>query len=139
MKNNSTSSLLFNKPEFKSSTGIAELLRITVTPAHTKVDFGYQTTDYYIKGGWVRIGKNTFIRIISTGEKLLMRSSDNIPMAPNRLDFKTTKDWLYFSLYFPPLPLNTEEIDLIEAEKGNASDFNYYKIKLNPKSAIKLR
>jgi len=138
MKNNPNISFLYNLPEYKSNAS-PKLLRITTTPSYTKVDFGYQATSYYISGGWVRIEKNTFIRIVKTGEKLIVNRIENIPIAPQRLDFTSTKDWLYFSLYFPPLPKDIEIIDLIEAEKGDTKDFNYFKIELSQNNAIELR
>jgi hypothetical protein len=138
MKNSNKTSLLFNLPEYKTSKERLQLLRIIIAPTHTKVDFGYQATSYYIKGGWVRIDKNTFIRVKATGEKLTMVRTENIPIAPNRLDFKSSQDWLYFSLYFPPLQKNANLIDLIEAEPGDSTDFNYFDIKLNLQAAIAL-
>mgnify|MGYP001581244882 CR=1 FL=1 len=139
MTNNSKAKYLYNLPEHKSVGRInPALLRIIITPAYTKIDFGYQTIRYYEKGGWVRISKDTFIRIKATGEKFTMTKSENIPVAPVRHNFKSTKDWLYFSLYFPPMPPKTKWIDIIEAEPGTPNDFNYHDIELNSKKAMEL-
>jgi hypothetical protein len=138
MKKKNTYSVLFNQPKYKAAKGRPQLLRITINHTQTKVDFGHQTTDYYKKGGWVRIDENTFIRNKDTGEKLTITRAENIPISPARHDFDTTKDWLYFSLYFPPLPEKTVAIDLIEKENGDPTDFNYYDIQLSKTEAIEL-
>lgn len=64
-------------------------------------------------------------------------------MDPEQLDFKSKIDSLYFSLFFPALPGDTTEIDLIETPDGEkpqqgfvapdsiAHDFNFFRIKLH--------
>ncbi len=113
-----------------------QLLRVTVTNEQTKIDFGYQTTSNYIKGGWVRISPQTFIQPIGSQKKYSITNASNIPYGPEQLEFKSTIDWLYFSLIFPPLPAGVEEMDLIENERGDATDFNFFRIKLNEKEKI---
>ena len=63
-------------------------------------------------------------------------NATNIPYGPEPLHFKSTIDSLYFSLYFPSIPEGVEEIDLIENEKGDDTDFNFFRIKLNEKEKI---
>jgi hypothetical protein len=114
------------------------LLRIILDTEQTKVDLGYQATSYYIKGGWVRISDATYICVKPNGQKLKITGSENIPVGKTRHEFATTKDWLYFSLYFPPIPFKTSIIDLIEKESSDGRDFNFYDIQLNISEAIKL-
>jgi hypothetical protein len=139
MKKSTNASFLVNEPKYKAGKGRPQLLRIEFSPEFTKVDFGYQTTSYYIKGGWVRISKDTFIRLKSTGEKYTLTRADNIPIAPVHHHFNTSKDWLYFSLYFPAIDFKSGKIDLIEAEPGDPTDFNYFDIEIDTKKGMELR
>ena len=139
MKKYTNSSFLVNEPKYSAGKGRPQLLRIEFSPEFTKVDFGYQTTSYYIKGGWVRISKDTFIRLKSTGEKFTLIRTDNIPIAPVHHHFNTSKDWLYFSLYFPAMAFKSGKIDLIEAEPGESTNFNYFDIVIDTKKGIELR
>ena len=138
MKKSTSASYLINEPKYDADKGRPQLLRIEFASEYTKFDFGYQTTGYYTKGGWVRIHKDTFIRIKSTGEKFTLIRADNIPIAPIHHNFNTSKDWLYFSLYFPPIELKSGKIDLIEAEPGKETDFNYFDIIIDTKKSIEL-
>lgn len=138
MKKDSDISFLINEPKYNAGKGRPKLLRIEFTKEFTKVDFGYQTTDHYIKGGWVDISKDTFIRIKASGEKLTLVNAENIPISPTKHHFKTTKDWLYYSLYFPAMELKSGKIDLIEADPGESTDFNYKDIVIDKKKAIQL-
>ena len=131
--------ILFNKPAYKLGKANPQLLRIEFAPAFTKVDFGYQATSQYPRGGWVRISKDTFIRVHKTGVKYTLTKADNITITPEQHEFKTTKDWLYFSLYFPSIPLANGKIDLIEKElDADDTNFNFYDIQLDAKKAIEL-
>ena len=106
------------------------LLRVTLSPEYTKVDMGYSAIRYYIKGGWIRISPKTHLRIKGSEEKYVLTHADNIPIAPEHHHFKSTRDWQYFSLYFPPIPQEDCIIDLIEAEIPDNNDFNIYRIPL---------
>ena len=61
--------ITFHEPKYKTEIENLQLLRVTLTNDYSKIDFGYQATDHYIKGGWVRIGKNTFIRVKGSNKK----------------------------------------------------------------------
>src|ERR1035438_3811450 len=129
--------ILFNKPAYKSGKAKPQLLRIEFASTFTKVDFGYQATSQYPRGGWVRISRDTFIRVHKTGVKYTLTKADNITITPQQYEFKTTKDWLYFSLYFPPIPFANGKIDLIEKESdADDTNFNFYDILLNAKTAM---
>ena len=136
MKQNKQQAFLLNAPKYLPSEGRPALLRIIFSLENTKVDFAYQTDDYYHKGGWVHIEPQTFIRFHGEEKKYCLLDAINIPIAPIRLDFNTTKDSLYFSLIFPPIPRNKSKFDLIEKENGEETDFNYYGISLDEKKLI---
>jgi len=129
---------LFSNPPHRAVDPKVQLLRIIVEKDYTRIDLGYQTTSYYNKGGWVRMSEQTYIRLLPDGDKLTITGAENIPIGKTRHEFKTTKDWLYFSLYFPPIPFKTCKMELIEKEKTDGTDFNFYDIKLNISEAIRL-
>lgn len=107
------------------------LLRAILDPEFTRLDFGYIATNYYVKGGWIRISPATYIRHKETDEMYLLTHAENIPFSPQHFHFESTKDWQYFSLFFPPLPQDSMTIDIIEAEQPDSTDFNYYDISLD--------
>ena len=129
---------LFSAPLHKTTCTYVQLLRIILDKEHTRIDLGYQATDYYDKGGWVRMSEKTYIRVFPDGDKLTITGTENIPKGTTKHEFKTTKDWLYFSLYFPPIPFKSCNIELIEKEKSDGTDFNFYDIQLRISEAIKL-
>jgi hypothetical protein len=131
--------IIYHKPKYRTGHNNLQLLRVILTNEHCKFDFGYQATDYYIKGGWIKISKDTFIRVQKNGLKYTLTKADKIPIAPNKHNFKTTKDWLYFSLYFPPISIKNGFIDLIEAEPGKDTDFNFWDIELNKENGINMK
>ena len=149
-----TKGFIISNPVHQRINDNIQLLRITVTPLETKVDFGYQATSYYINGGWIKINPKTFIRVRGTNKKLILTNATNIPYGPEKLHFNSSIEWRYFSLHFPPLieetiaytPMMSEKqasnkfiIDLIENENGTENDFNFYGINLddeNKKSMI---
>ncbi len=138
---------IISNPTYTSENDNLQLLRITVTNLETKIDFGYQATDYYTNGGWIDISPNTFIQPKGTNRKFILSNATNIPYGPEKLHFNSSIEWRYFSLHFPSILevhdskkilLNDtiahnriNAIDLIENEMGNNNDFNFYKIRLD--------
>ena len=144
---------LITAPEFKRSNNNVQLLRIIITSIETKIDFGYQATSYYIRGGWIKISPKTFIRPCGSNKKLILENATNIPFGPEKLHFNSSIEWRYFSLHFPSLlsqgsndnfkgnfyfPFSAQEIDLIEQENGTPNDFNFYGIRLDDRNKISL-
>ncbi len=125
---------IINHPQKNGPEDNLQLLRITITSSETKVDFGYQATDYYHNGGWIKISPDTFIRPSGTKKKFILKDAKNIPYGPEKLHFNSTMEWRYFSLIFPALPDGTEYFDLIEKEHGDATDFNLYQIDISEKA-----
>lgn len=138
---------IISNPEHSHVNDNLQLLRITVTNLETKVDFGYQATSYYTNGGWIKISPKTFIRPKGTNKKLILTNATNIPYGPEKLHFNSSIEWRFFSLHFPSIledvdnkksftfervsPRTIDSIDLIENEKGDDTDFNFYGIRLN--------
>ena len=139
MSANQKTPLIFHSPKSIRSKKNPEILRIMLHPEFTKVDFGYQATDYYIKGGWIRINRNSFIEVLKTLTRYKLVRAENIPIAPEQLHFESTRDWRYFSLYFEPIPIDVSVINIIEDEFGNQDDFNYYQVNLTSKHVLEVR
>jgi hypothetical protein len=115
------------------------LLRISLYPEITKIDFGYVTTDKYNYGGWIKIAPETFIENTVTKERFVLTNAVGITLAPAKRNFESNKDWQYFSLYFPAIPQKDCTLNIIEKIKGNKNDFNYYNVPLKMENAIEIK
>lgn len=115
------------------------LLRISLYPEITKIDFGYVTTDKYNYGGWIKIAPETFIENTITKERFVLTNAVGITLAPAKRNFESNKDWQYFSLYFPAIPQKDCTLNIIEKIKGNKNDFNYYNVSLKMENAIEVK
>jgi hypothetical protein len=115
------------------------LLRISLYPEITKIDFGYVTTDKYNYGGWIKIAPETFIENTVTKERFVLTNAVGITLAPAKRNFESNKDWQYFSLYFPAIPQKDCILNIIEKIKGNKNDFNYYNVWLKMENAIEIK
>ena len=134
--NNNKQSMLFHFDHTGHSRTNAKLVRVQLTPEFTKVDFGYNAGDLYIKGGWIRMAPDTFLEIVETSKRYTLQLAENIPIAPLQLHFESKKDWKYYSLFFPPIPNQDCTINIIEVENGLFRDFNYYGIIIKMEDGI---
>jgi hypothetical protein len=114
------------------------LLRISITSEYTKVDFGYTTSDIYIRGGWIKISPNTFIENASNKKRYKMIDASGITIAPKKHNFKSNKDWQYYSLYFEPMEQKDCILNIIEKENGTLNDFNYYNIEIKMSEGLEI-
>lgn len=126
-------SLLFEIPILDTSKQNPNFLRVILTKEFTRIDFGYTTPWYYIKGGWIKIEPETYLQNEETKEQYKLKEATGILIAPKRINFESTEDWQFFSLYFEPIPQNDCVLNMIEAEKPTPNDFNYYGIELKMK------
>lgn len=108
----------------------AEIMRIKEEDDLTRIDFIYYATPYYKNGGWVQLEGGTFIRPIETKQRLTLVKAVNMPIAPTKHWFKSTKEFLCYTLYFPPLPKGTTAIDIIECDVKGGDWFNFYGISM---------
>ena len=60
-------------------------------------------------------------------------------VAPKRLNFQSTEDWKFFSLFFETLPAHDCVFNMIESENPTEDDFNFYNISLSFSDAIPFR
>lgn len=130
--------LLFTLNKKSHSKGNPDLLRITLFPDRTKIDFGYTAKEMYDSGGWIRMEKDTFIEIKETGKRYFLTHSEGIPINPEYHYFESIKDWRYFSLFFPAIPPTNCTINIIEIENGSVNDFNYYDIELKMENGVEV-
>ena len=120
------SELIFNPMIRKRTLKNIQVLRLELDEKFTRIDFAYLSGTKYINGGWFQIHATCFIKPVNSDLKLSLIKAVNIPLAPKKHFFKTTKDCLYYTLYFPPLPNNTKAIDIIEMETNDSNYFNFY-------------
>lgn len=131
LKVNELEKLVFNPMVKHQTSGHPEILRIENDAEFTRIDFIYYTCSYYENGGWVQMSERTFIRPVGSKLKLKLLKAVNIPIAPTKHWFKTTKDILCYTLYFPPVPNGTKVIDIIEKECANDDTwFNFYAVSM---------
>jgi hypothetical protein len=131
-----TENLLFNVNNPRTTKDNLTLHRVFISKEFTRLDFSYIATNYYIKGGWIRIAPESYLLNSKNGKRYPLVQVDNIPLAPNRHEFESTKDWAFFSLYFKPIPKENCFIDFIEAENPTPDDFNIIGITLNMDEGI---
>lgn len=133
-----TKAYVINITKEPAGTKNPQLLRIIMDEEYTRLDFGYQTVKIYKRGGWVKISKDTFLRSTSSNRKFRLIQAKNIPISPQKHHFQSKKDWLFFSLYFEPIPFNDSVFDMIEDENGDGSEFNYFGIEINTLNAHRM-
>ena len=130
MKSKSSKPILFEIVENKDIADNPKVLRVILDREFTRIDFGYNATRKYIKGGWIRMSPKTHVQVQGSPEKFLLKETTGITIAPKKVVFQSVKDWQFFTLYFEPIPQNDCVINIIEEEKPSPNDFNYYGIAL---------
>lgn len=130
MKSKSSEPILFEIAENKDIADNPKVLRVILDREFTRIDFGYNATRKYIKGGWIRMSPKTYIEVQGSDEKFLLKETTGITIAPKKVVFQSVKDWQFFTLYFEPIPQKDCVINIIEEEKPSPNDFNYYGIEL---------
>ena len=110
------------------STNDLKIMRIELDENYTRIDFVHYANRKYKNGGWVRINQDTFIRPTGTDTKLNLLKAVNIPVAPATHHYKSEKDCLFFSLYFPSLSKDITQIDIVEEGVIHHSRFRFYEV-----------
>ena len=103
-----------------------KIMRIEIDENLTRIDFVYVPPPEYQNGSWVEIDRNSFIRPVGTKHILSLVRAVGIPYAPRKHYFKSNKETLYYTLYFPALTKDVKEIDIIEKEIHDGTLFNFY-------------
>lgn len=127
---------LFHQPKCNSFIDNLRLLRVELSSDYTKMDFGYRASEKHEKGRKIRISKKAYLW--DKKNKFKLTRAFNIPISPDSYYFKTTNDWLFFSLYFEPLPIKTSEVILID-EDFDRTDFNIWDIMLKKENQFEIK
>jgi len=106
------------------------IMRVILSAEQVRIDFAYAAPWIYVRGGWIRISPNTYIKVQGQEKQYKLIEAKNIAIAPNQHHFESKQDWCVFSLIFEPIPIKDCRIDVIEEEKPTPNDFNYYGIHL---------
>jgi hypothetical protein len=123
------SAQVYLNPEYGAkSFPQVEITRIEITKKYTIVSFYFDSQDQYQAGGWIALSKNMYIKDATTHKKHYLIKSENIPVLPEKLNFKGNYQ-RRFKAYFPPINPTTKMVHIIE-EATNG--FNFYKITLIP-------
>jgi hypothetical protein len=135
-----TKSLLFDvsKQDQAKNRANPRLLRVLLSEQTTRLDFGYVATAYYHKGGWITISPDTYLQIKGSTKRYLFKEAEGIALAPEKLNFESTKDYQFFSLYFEALPGGNLVFDMIEHYPGTPNDFNCYGIELRLEDGVEV-
>jgi hypothetical protein len=151
MKKQTKSYIFSNVP----NDGISDnptLLRITITPMHTKVDFGYSTfNSIYTNGGWIQISPETFMASKNQNRNYKLLNVEGISLSPKKHYFQSLRDWQFYSLYFEPIPLEDGTYEIIEPEfmddkdeieaanQVSGENFDFFNIQIEMKNALQIR
>ena len=100
-----------------------KIMRIELEDDLTRIDFVYNSGKF----AWVQIDPASFIRPVNTGSHLTLVRACGIPYAPQKHFFRSRNETLYYTLYFPALPKDVTEIDIIEKEApGKAASLAFF-------------
>ncbi len=131
--------LLFIEPSYITNSDNLKLLRVELSANYTKIDFGYQPTEEQKGVGNIKIPKETYISIVNEKKKFKLTSTENIAIEPKQLNFKTATDWLFFSIYFEPVPVKCCDLKLMEKKTNAETGFNFYSIELDKKKQFEIK
>lgn len=90
--------------------GTIELIRVRITPTQTLVDMSIQNE---LRDGYFCIDEDTFLE---RGNELEMRLKEviGLPACPERYEFRSVGEKVYFTLVFDKLPAGVRWFDIIE-------------------------
>ena len=124
-------SIIFHEPKCYTISDNLKLLRVQLSDDFTKLDFGYQPHENQEKRGRLKVFKTLILRIDDNEIQYKLIRTVNIPIYPNQISFETSEDWLFFSLYFEPLPSYAASFTIIEPKRKIENDFKFFEIELD--------
>lgn len=106
-----------NSPSVKKIDENLHISGIEITSQYTALYMVYRNTEY-VQDGWYNISPKTYIQT-EAGQKYTLKATENCAVAPKRtaINHNAIKEFVW---YFPPIPLDTKTIDLIEPD-GDSS------------------
>lgn len=106
--------------------------KIVMGANETRIDFLHIATPYHPTGGFLQINPDTYIRAMGSSKKYPLIRTHNIPISPVKFLFKRKGQLHRFTLIFEPLPISTQQMDVIELlENGNYHNFLGIRLKNN--------
>jgi len=114
------------------------ILRIILSTEYTRIDFGYLAPWIYIKGGWIKIARYTYLKVRGDKKKFTLIDAKGITIAPEILEFESIIDRQVFSLFFQPIPIRDCVIDMVEEENPTENDFNIDSIRVLNVKAVEV-
>ena len=105
--------------------------KVMITRTHVEIHMMHQANPMYANGGWVRLHPEIFIRPSFSNQHLALERAEGIPIYPDEHYYKREHDSIQFKLFFPPVPIDTEMLDVVEREPSDDSWFNFYGITLD--------
>ncbi len=109
----------------KSEVPNCKITSVYIDSDKTTIDFNYKSKT---SNSSICVGDNLFIRDNMTGQKYFLIKAINIPICPEKHNFKQIDESLQFSMDFQPIPQTCKEIDIIENLAGVG--FNYYGVNI---------
>jgi len=119
---------LISLNEFEQPKEAPQILRIILDDLATQIDFGYSST-WKNEYGTIEISPQTFIKVQGTTRKFLLIKTINIPIAPEGMKSFSRHDWIVFTLFFDPIPVEECVFDIIEESENHRKIFNYRGLK----------
>ena len=108
---------------------LSDISEIEEDEGQTILHCRYISKHYFVKGGWVRIHKATYLENAYTEEQLILSHALGIPVAPDRHFFTRCGELLLFTLIFPRMPKSWKRFHLVEVggpRSFSVSDFERY-------------
>jgi len=113
--------ILFNPEEFQF-----KILSVILSRDQTILRISLNNKDQNgFSCGWMTIDKKTYI--VANNEKFFLQKTEGIAISPRKTYFSYEGETKEFSLFFPPIPMETKSIDLLEPDD---SSWKFYGILL---------
>ena len=101
-----------NLPEMEgANTNVAGIIGIEI--AENGTAFYMAAANPGQQDQWINVAKDMYVLDRATGKKYVVKTTDNISIAPARSDLPAGYQ-MEFTLYFPALPANVRVVDLCE-------------------------
>ena len=87
-----------------------QVIRVRLTGTQTLVDMSIQNQ---VSNGYFCVDENTYLEY-GNGLRMKMQDVSRLPLCPERYEFKSVGEKVYFTLIFGPLPQDIEWFDIVE-------------------------
>ena len=105
--------ILFNPEEYQF-----KILSVTLRRDQTILRISLNNRDQNgFSCGWMTIDKKTYI--VANNEKFFLQKTEGIAISPRKTYFSFEGETKEFSLLFPPIPMETKSIDLLEPDDSS--------------------